>query len=545
MTYGLAIQVPETPIVEEWSWITDIGTSFNGNEDRLPLLRYPRRTFSGNYLFTDKDSLRRHLAMMTKRFKTEFRFPLFQYQTKLKAPVAAGDMVATVNARRGNFRAGQMVVVMEGSKYEEIELEAFDATTLTFATELQNSYSARAFVCPVAKVFTNTNASVTRLNPDHAGRSSFNYVERLPTLPFVSPLNEAEVEMFDGLPVLNKTPLGSTFDGALATGATTVDYTSSPDFVSPWQFAQWSYSLTFKADLMGDNNDLDWWQKFGDEIQGSANPFLFPTNRNDLRVLKPAEATQNTVTLVGDEFSQHYNGQEAYSRIFIDTTIGRHYAAITGVASVAGNDRIVFSPALPFNAFPIMTTVKRGGQLWKYKVVALDDNTDYSAPLFNDAAWPVARAPFGDTADVTAMQFGKANTVVGNLKRVWMRSTFMCKYDPTTYTRIVLYVDDHYSLWFNGVLLGADGSDDPMGDLTVFLKSYTLPDGLLVAGENHIALRADDKIGGDFFADLRIEALLDEQRIGFLLKVRNNDDKITCEHKGLSTNVKLSIRTVE
>lgn len=545
MTYGLAIQVPEAPITEEWSWLTDIGVSYDGSEDRLPLLRYPRRTFSGNYLFTDKDSLRRNLAMMTQRFKTEFRFPLFQYQCKLKAPAIAGDTVVSVNAKRGNFRVGQNVVIIEGDKFEEVELEAFDAVSLTFAAELENSYGVKAIVCPVATVFTNTNANVTRLNPDHAGRSSFTYFERLPTLPFVSPLNEAEIEVFDGLPVLNRTPIGGTFEGALATGLTTVDYTAAPDIVSPWNFAQWAYNLTFKANLIGNVDDFEWWQLFGETIQGSANPFLFPTNRNDLRVLKPVEATQNTVTLVGDEFSQHYYGREAYSRIFIDTTAGRHYAKVTGIASVGGNDRIVFAPALPFNAFPILTTVKRGGQRWKYKVVALNDETDYSAPGFNDAAWPIARAPFGDTPDMTAMQFGKTNTVIGNLKRLWLRGTFNCKYDPTTYTRIVLYVDDHYSLWFNGVLLGAEGSMDPEGDLTVFLKSYVLPDGLLVAGENHIALRADDRVGGDAFADLRVEAMLDEQRIGFLLKVRNNDDKITCEHNGLSTNVKLAVRTTD
>lgn len=545
MTYGVTIQIPETPITEEWSWITDVGVSYNGTEDRLPLLRYPRRVFSGNYTFDDKNALRRHLAMMTKRFKTEFRFPLFQYQCKLKAAVSAGDLTASVNAKRGNFRVGGTVLIIEGNTFEEVELEDFDAVSLTFATELVNDYTSRAIVCPVATVFTNTNASVTRLNPDHAAKSSFTYIERLPTYPFVSPLNEATIETFDGLPVLNRVPVGGTFDGAVATGLTTVDYTSSPDINSPWLFEQWSYNLTFKANLIGNVDDFEWWQLFAETIQGSANPFLFPTNRNDLPVLTAIEPLDDTITLVGDEFSQHYNGQDAFSRIFIETTAGRHYANITGVASVGGNDRIVIDPPVPFDAFPVLTTVKKGGQFWKYKIVALADATDYSSPAYNDAAWNVAQAPFGDTADMTALEFGKTKTVIGNFNRLWMRGIFNCKYDPSIYTRIVLYVDDHFSLWVNGTLIAADGSDDPMGDLTVFLKSYVLPDGLLVAGENHIALRADDAIGGDAFADLRVEALLEEQRVGFMLKVRNNDDKITCTHNGLSTDVNISIRTIE
>lgn len=461
MTYGIAIQTPETPISEEWAWLTDLSTSYNGTEDRIPLLRYPRRTFSGNYRFDTKDSLRRHLAMMTKRFRTEFQFPLFQYQVKLKAKVAVGAMGVVVNTRRGDFRVGATALIIEGDTFEQVVVSAITNTSLEFQAPLNNAYSPRAVVCPVVTVFTNTNASVTRANPDHSATSSFTFVERMPTLPFVSPLNSASVAMFDGLPVLAYRAMGTGFEANVATGLTAVEYTGLIDIVSPWNFEQWAQNVSFKVGNIGLNYSIDlsahfpiltpgdegyppagtfypkaltigpfsvnvevvagtasgdgyvqpedwlylngvqtsaevdvnypagtvlytlpagnvltvqvknrddgfcglygnmtvrgtpgleWWQAFGDAVQGSANPFLFPTNRSDLEVVTPATAGTNQVTVEGDEYNQHYWGHGAFSRIFIDSDVGRHFAKVTGIVSVGGNDRLTFDPPLPGGA---------------------------------------------------------------------------------------------------------------------------------------------------------------------------------------------------
>jgi hypothetical protein len=285
--------------------------------------------------------------MMTKRYRTEFQFPLWQYQTKLKAAAGIGDETVTVNARRGDFREGQTVIVIEGTTFETIVIESFDAVSLTFATALTKAYSARAVVCPVVTVFTATNAGVSRRNPDGSGTSSFNYVERLPTLPFVSPLNEAAIATFDGLPVLPYVPIGQSFEATVATGLTSVDYTGLVDIVSPWTYEQWGYALSFKASAIGNVDDFEWWQLFADTIQGSENPFLMATNRADMEIVTPALPSGTGITVKGDEYSQHYNGHGGFSRIFIDTDAGRHYAKVTGIVAVGGNDRLVFTPALP------------------------------------------------------------------------------------------------------------------------------------------------------------------------------------------------------
>lgn len=350
MAFDVVLQVPEAPLKEEWAWLTDVATSYDGTEDAIPLLRYPRRMFTGQFLFTETADLRRHLAMATKRYRTEFGFPLFQYQTKLKAAASAGSNTVSVNARRGDFKTGVGAIIVEGATYEEVEVAVVTETSLQFVDNLANAYTKRAIVCPLATVYTPTGAGISRTTRDNGGTASFVYVERLPTLPFVNELNEATIATFESLPLLPYVPIGTNFNSSVATGLESVDYVGTSDFVSPWTYEQWAYSLTFNANRIGNVDDWEWWQKFADQIQGSQNPFLFPTNRDDLDVVVSATAGGTTIRVRGTEYSDHYWGHGGFSRIFIDTAAGRHYARVTGVAVIGGNDRLTFTPALPGGA---------------------------------------------------------------------------------------------------------------------------------------------------------------------------------------------------
>lgn len=350
MTYEVVVQTPETPIGEEWKWETDLIVSYNGTEDPIPLLRYPKRIFKGDLRFDDLNDLRRHIAMMQKRFEVEFKFPLFQYQAKLKAAVTAGADSVTVNARRGNFKVGEAAIIIEDGEYEEVEIEALTDTTVTFVDPLANSYSTKAFVCPLSTVFANTNASVVRNNPDDIAKASFTYIERLPVEPFIGDLNEAELTTFDSLPVLDQLSIGTDFQSSVSTGLQAVEFLGGYDVVSPWDYMQWGFPVRFRFDNFPNVDGFEWWQLFAETIQGSQNPFLFPTNRADMEIVTPAALGGTGITVLGDEYSQHYWEHGGFSRIFIDSDAGRHYAKITGISSIAGNDRLTFTPALPGGA---------------------------------------------------------------------------------------------------------------------------------------------------------------------------------------------------
>lgn len=350
MPYTIALQSPESPVKEEWEWTTDRLTAYAGDEDNIPLNRYPKRTFGGVFEFDAEADIRRHMALMFQRHRSALKLPLYQYQAKLKAPATAGDVGVSVNATRSDLREGLLAILVEGSKYEELTVDTIAADAVTFTTPLVHSYSSRALLCPLTIVYSATGAGFTRRNPDDSASASFRYMESEPWAPLISPLNAEALTMFDGKAVLEARPIGTQFDAGLDTGIRIVDYIGLADVFSPWTQSQWGFTLTWQVNRVIDNASWLWWQVFADHIQGASIPFLLPSHRADLAIVTPVAGGGNQVTLLGTEYSQHYQSSDTFKRVVVNSDAGRHYALVTAVAQVGGNDRLTLSPALPAGA---------------------------------------------------------------------------------------------------------------------------------------------------------------------------------------------------
>lgn len=350
MAYDILTQIPESPVKEEWSWTTDTQTSYDGHEDRIALNKYPKRLFGGSYKFESEAEIRQHLAVMFSGSKEVFSFPLFQYQAKLKLPAAAGASSVTVNALRSDLRVDAQALIIEGSTYELLTVDAVTATVVTFTTNLVNSYSARAVICPIVGVYSNSASAFTTRNPNGVAEASFKVAEYAPLTPFVDPLNEETLTTFDSLPVLDKRAMGTEFAYAQQTGLIVTDYIGMPDLLDIWDQPQKTFPLQFLCNHTFDITELHFWRVFGDYCLGSSEVFLIPTFRNDLLAVGGGLSGGSTIDVEGHLYSLNYWGLDTYSRIVIDSDAGRHYAKITAVASIGGNDRLSFTPALPVGA---------------------------------------------------------------------------------------------------------------------------------------------------------------------------------------------------
>jgi len=350
MSYTIALQVPESPIREEWIWTTDLMTSYDGEEYRIPLNRYPKRIFSGQYSFDTVESVRRHLAFTFTRFGTIFQVPLYQYQIKLKSAAAATDTSVAVNAERSDFRVGETAFISEGGIFETLTVATVTSTEVAFTTPLVNSYTRRAIICPLTVCYTASGSSLSRLNSNNNATASYRYVEREPWTPFISSLNDAELVMFDDYAVLDFNAIGTEFDSTLDTGIIISEYIGLSDLFTPLTQSQFTFQRTWQVNRVFELDDWLWWYAFGDHVQGSFLPFLIPTHREDFTIVSAASASGTTVTVNGTEYSDHYWGVDTFARIVIDSSVGRHYAVITNVTEVAGNDVLTFTPALPAEA---------------------------------------------------------------------------------------------------------------------------------------------------------------------------------------------------
>ena len=356
--YDLVTQTPDAPIKEEWQWLTDIQVSYDGTEDRIPLNSYAKRTFSGNFSFDTVEQIRRFLATMQVSYGRTFRVPLYQYQVKAKTAIAVGDEFIMCNTARGDFRENREVMVREGDTWEILVVSDVQSDRLVFQTTTTKAYSARAIVTPLTKGFTPTGAQVSRVNPNHSGTAGFTFREELPWAPFVPPENVESLTTFDSMFVLDKRAIGTAFDSQFDSGIQiTDDYIGRPDLLNPWTQGQWAFALRWQCNRLFDIDDWNWWVRFADAVQGANLPFLVPSFRNDLPITTPAGGGTSVITFTGHEFRDHYYGLDTFSRLVIESPVGRQFVKVTGLTNVGGNDRVTFTPALPAGTWSVDQTV--------------------------------------------------------------------------------------------------------------------------------------------------------------------------------------------
>jgi len=146
---------------------------------------------------------------------------------------------------------------------------------------------------------------------------------------------------------------------------------------------------------------------------------------------------------------------------------------------------------------------------WRYKQVARNDATDYSAPGYDDSAWLVGTAPFGsweagyDADDVAdgaptglifapqydprfASQFATGWTTN---TRLWLRRKLTLAVVPTGGVSVVAYIEDNCRFFVNGVLQFSS----PVNHNGGVGQKFVLAPGQLVVGVNSIAIECNDE----------------------------------------------------
>lgn len=348
MAYDIILQGPESELTEKWVWPSDLIVKDDGTEQRISLSSLPKRSWQGQMRFDTVVSLRRFLATMFSQYSETFKWPNFALQVKVKARIAAAADTIYLNPARSDFRAGAQALIIEGDTYELFTVDEINSDHITSVAGLANAYSPRALVMPVLTVYPSQSASVTRTAPDHGAVANFEYFEYGFLDPFILEADEATLTLYQGLPVLNKRPIGNSFEMALATGNQVIDYGGLPSIRDQWNNSVWGFPLVFLWHRVLDPEDYQFWKTFADYCRGSTNPFYFPSPRADLEVRTEGVAAGTSITLEGTEYSEHYYVVDSMRDIVVTKPDGtQHFCRVTNVVSGTGHDVLTINPALP------------------------------------------------------------------------------------------------------------------------------------------------------------------------------------------------------
>ncbi len=344
---------PEEPIKETWTWYTDTMVSDNGTEQRIGLRNYPRRKFVETIAFDTEAQLREQFRLMFAKYKGGFYLPLWQYATKVNAAVAAAASTIYIDIDRTEIRQDGYIIIYENEVYDLLQVDTISGDHFTTATGAVNAFTSKAKVMPCVLVAAGNNAALSRLNVNNSGQIQLTALELAPQDPFVRESNDATLLTFGGLPVLQYTPIGTTYDQAFDTAIEMIDFDlGNIDVRNDWVHSQVQFTLNFLMQRVGAAGcaRFDYWKVFGEALNGSTNPFFISSNRSDFDIITPVAGAGTLVTVRGHDYVNDFFPYAAFKQVVVTSKAGTHYATVTGVANVGGNDRLTLNPALPAGA---------------------------------------------------------------------------------------------------------------------------------------------------------------------------------------------------
>jgi hypothetical protein len=164
--------VPEAGVRERLRWKTDILTASDGTERRTQLRAYPRQGIEYEVIPARQRDVTRLQHLVSEWAPRIFGVPMWWWLRDLTTGVSAGaDNVTIVSADDADFRVGNLVLIAQddgdgGLVTDVVEIASISSpltpATLTFSSNLLNSYTLGAFAVPMVACTLDVPVQISR-----------------------------------------------------------------------------------------------------------------------------------------------------------------------------------------------------------------------------------------------------------------------------------------------------------------------------------------------------------------------------------------------
>lgn len=350
--------MPDAPVLETYTWMTDQIQSYNGTEQRIAVRQRPRRSFTIDLTLLDDADRKKVYDKIYKTIALTVIAPSYQYQAPLKVATVIGDNKIYCNVARADLRAGENVVIVSKSGlFYLYEIEAvfagYATITTAFAAVLRKgSIVAAGFQ---ARIPNNTAISMGA----RSGKANLKLELVDARDQIAQPGASVSLATFAGYPVLERRPLADSEAGeAFDMGLETIDNkTGRPAVYSNWLQPFVNGSRKFLIQSLLNIADTEYWRVFLDHCNGMQRAFLLSTYREDLVLTEGVDLLVAQMTVDGSEYANQYFESPTYKNLEIETDQGTFWVTADNVVNNGVSTTISFSPAMDID--PATVTVIR------------------------------------------------------------------------------------------------------------------------------------------------------------------------------------------
>lgn len=336
--------MPDPPVIETWTYLSDIIVAWDSTEQRISARRQPRRTIEYNILLEDDESRQREYDRWYQRLSMGIVIPFFQYSTYITQDSPVSTSTVHFVAARSDFRDDDMAVVYRPSTDESflITLDTISATSSTTANPLtQDIYEgdliSPAFDCLLVNKSGPEMSSVSGILAVKARVTNFR-------TSFDRPGSTASITEFDSLKVLEKLPLARSsaqeFFDIRPTYHDNQTGIISQD--TSWLHAMIEGSRQFVIKRKTDPDEMDYWRDFIVHLRGQREPFLMSTLREDLFLDSNPNPGDSQISIQGSTYATEYFTHDTYTRLALTNPSGEvNYRKVTAAVPQAGGTTLL------------------------------------------------------------------------------------------------------------------------------------------------------------------------------------------------------------
>lgn len=343
--------LPEEPIEEVWRWRTDIITSDNGTEQRIALRTTPRVELTHSFALDNAPEMRQVFRAMWSELGTPVPMPHYQYPTKLQQAALTGHTRIYFDPKKTNLRAGSYAFIKEGDEFQIVRVKNITVDGARLLDTIGPDFSTRAVIMPLTYNFVASGAGMKRIAADTWAEMQLTGLDSATISPLTNPEVEAvTLPTCDGYAILDRRPVGSSFEQNVITGAELVDPgVGVASFADPWKRGDLSGNRTIRLSRLhgqGTSPDIEWFRTFADYCKGSCVPFIAPSWRDDFDVVS-AVPGGSTITIAGHDYGEYYMRHTGWRFIALETAAGLVVRRVDDVDVSGSNSVLTLQEALP------------------------------------------------------------------------------------------------------------------------------------------------------------------------------------------------------
>lgn len=339
--------LPQRPMLERLTWLTDNMISVNGKEQAFALRAAPRSQVTVDQRITDDEERTRQQTRFLGAGFLRQGAQLWWQSRPISASALSTDTVIQCDTENMEIESGKEVsFVTPAGIAVEGEVSSFDPTSITLNQEVGLALPLNTSVMPLKFGFLTNNARLASfpLNAEDM-RLVFNLIE-------YSDIGAIDMAYFDthpvdGLPVITH-PLyfsGSSRAAQLTQDLTVLDsQTGDINYDRDELIGRIGQEILVRCQSMADQHA---WRRFLHFVRGSWGRFYVPTGTNDLPLSAGLSLGGNTFTVPSMGIANLLGNVAPRRDLWLDVNGTVYYRRITNVTDNGTDETITLSSVIP------------------------------------------------------------------------------------------------------------------------------------------------------------------------------------------------------